>query len=111
MAEWEATLDGTSRIIWPKPGDAPAQSYLWIGNSYFYYNNGLPLHVKHLAENDQTGDLAHRSTLVAISGAGLNWHDVASYFRPDAVGSHSAADDNGIMEQLPQDWWWLTRYK
>jgi hypothetical protein len=31
----------------------------------------------------------YRSTSVTIGGSGLDWHDVDSYFRPNAVGRYS----------------------
>ena len=39
----------------------------------------------------------HRGTMLAIGGSGLNWHDVKSYFRPNAVGSYIFDDKNNIV--------------
>ena len=38
-----------------------------------------------------------RSTMVTISGSGFDWHDVDSYFRPNAVSSYSFTPDNKIV--------------
>ena len=71
-------------------------SAIYIGNSFFYYNNGMNGHVTQVVA---AADPAHkwRSTLVAISGAGLDWHDVASYFRPGAIGAFSFDADNNVV--------------
>ena len=71
-------------------------SAIYIGNSFFYYNNGLSGHVGRLltAADPQ---YKFRSTLVTIGGSGFDWHDVDSYFRPNAVGSYSFDAKNNIV--------------
>jgi hypothetical protein len=71
-------------------------SAIYIGNSFFYYNNGLSGHVARLlaAADPQ---YKFRSTLVTIGGSGFDWHDVDSYFRPNAVGSYSFDAKNNIV--------------
>jgi hypothetical protein len=75
--------------------DQPA-SAIYIGNSFFFYNNGLSGHVTRLlaAADPQ---YKFRSTSVTISGSGFDWHDVDSYFRPNAVGSYSFDAKNNIV--------------
>jgi len=75
-------------------------SGIYIGNSFFYYNNGLPGHVNRLlaAADPQ---YRFRNTLAAISGSGWDWHDVESYFRPNAVGSYSFDAKNNIVFNKP----------
>jgi hypothetical protein len=81
---------------------APSTSEIYIGNSFFYYNNSLHGHVRNmLLEGDPMLAKKHRSTSVTISGSGLNWHDVESYFRPDAVGSYSFVANNEIRFNKP----------
>lgn len=77
-------------------GVANPSSAIFIGNSFFYYNNGVTTHLTQFLASAKP---AHkwRSTLVGISGAGLDWHDVESYFRPDAIGSFSFDPDNNIV--------------
>ena len=71
-------------------------SAIFIGNSFFYYNNSLHNHVTRLvAAADPAYKL--RATSVTISGSGANWHDVESYFRPDAIGQYSFDDDNNVV--------------
>ena len=70
---------------------------IFIGNSFFYYNNGLHGHVRLLeraADPDHKKD--YRATSVTISGSGIDWHDVESYFRPNALGSYSFDEDNNV---------------
>src|SRR5207249_3758836 len=71
-------------------------SAIYIGNSFFYYNNGMSGHVARLlaAADPQ---YKFRSTLVTIGGSGFDWHDVDSYFRPNAVGSYSFDAKNNIV--------------
>jgi hypothetical protein len=63
------------------------KSVIFIGNSFFYYNNGMP---SHLGLLERAADPEHKddyhNTMVAIGGAALDWHDVESYFRPNAIG-------------------------
>ena len=60
-------------------GDKPA-SLLWVGNSYFYFNNSMHGHLGGLL--NAAGVRGIRQTSVTISGAGLDWHDMASHFKP-----------------------------
>lgn len=64
------------------------ESAIFIGNSFFYYNNGMQGQVRRLVAASGSGRTL-RSTLVAISGSGFKWHDVGSYFRPEAIGEYS----------------------
>ena len=60
----------------------PPKAVLWVGNSYFYYNNSMHGHVaRMLADAKVTGT---RATSVTISGAGIDWHDMASHFKPES---------------------------
>jgi hypothetical protein len=60
-------------------GETPA-SLLWVGNSYFYFNNSMHGHVGGLL--NAAGVRGIRQTSVTISGSGLDWHDMGSHFRP-----------------------------
>ena len=78
----------------------PVVSTMWVGNSFFYYNNSMHNHVLGLARaaNPQ---LRPRATSVTISGSGIEWHDVESYFRPNAIGRYSFVGDNEIAFNKP----------
>lgn len=60
-------------------GETPA-SLLWVGNSYFYFNNSMHGHLGGLL--NAAGVRGIRQTSVTISGAGLDWHDMGSHFKP-----------------------------
>src|SRR6201994_2658901 len=71
---------------------------IFIGNSFFYYNNGMPGHVSLLekaADPEHKND--YRATMVTIGGSGFDWHDVESYFRPHAVGYYGFDDHNNVV--------------
>jgi hypothetical protein len=78
------------------------KSEIFVGNSFFYYNNGMP---GHLSQLEKAADPDHRqdyhATMVTIGGSGLDWHDVESYFRPNAIGSYTFDDHNNIVFDKP----------
>jgi hypothetical protein len=82
-------------------GTAPA-SVIYIGNSFFYYNNNLGNHVALMLAAGAPKQ-ALRSTLVGIGGSGLDWHDVESYFRPNAIGRYTIGRDNIVSFNPPAD--------
>jgi uncharacterized protein DUF4886 len=81
-------------------GGAPPQSLLWVGNSFFYYNNSMHSHVGSLirAADPQSRP---RAVSVTISGSGIDWHDMESYLRPHGIGKYSFVGDNEIVFNLP----------
>lgn len=88
----------------PAPGAAPKvdaigtppTSSIYIGNSFFYFNNGITSHMGPLIAAGMPG-FRHRSTMVTISGSGADWHDVESYFRPNAMGKYSFDASNNVV--------------
>lgn len=75
----------------------PLRSMLWVGNSFFYYNNSMHGHLGQLmAGASATGKRGVRNVSATISGSGLNWHDVASHFKPGGVSSYSFVGDNEV---------------
>ncbi len=78
------------------PG-GPPKTALWVGNSFFYYNNSMHGHVGALlAAAGRTGP-GYRATSATISGSGLNWHDVESYLKPGSgMASYSFVGDNEV---------------
>ena len=77
-------------------GGAPPKSILWVGNSFFYYNNSMHNYVSNLMRAADPKSVP-RSISVTISGSGLDWHDVESYFRPNGLGAYSFVGDNEIV--------------
>lgn len=99
-------LSPTSSIVSSTPkaaptANAPPTSVIYIGNSFFYYNNSLHGHVGNLV-NATTPAPKMRGVSATISGSGLNWHDVNSYFRPNAVSAYSFDRDNNIVFNDPK---------
>jgi hypothetical protein len=87
----------------PPPAAAPMasgkpESMLWVGNSFFYYNNSMHGHFGLLAAS--LGDRV-RSTSMTISGSGLDWHDMESMMRPNGLGRYSFVGDNEIRFNPP----------
>jgi hypothetical protein len=82
------------------PGVEPVASVLYVGNSFFYYNNSLHGHVRNLAAAAKLHPVP-RAVSITISGSGFDWHDVDSYFRPDAVSRYSFVGDNEIRFNKP----------
>ena len=81
-------------------GGEPPTAILWVGNSFFYYNNSLHNHVLGLVRAADPRSRA-RATSVTISGSGIDWHDLESYFRPDGIGRYSFVGDNEIVFNKP----------
>jgi hypothetical protein len=69
------------------------KSLLWVGNSFFYYNNSMHGHVGQLLTVG--GARGMRATSLTISGSGINWHDVEAYFNP-GMASYSFVGDNEV---------------
>jgi hypothetical protein len=77
----------------------PPQSMLWVGNSFFFYNNSMHAHVRDfVAGGDKS--VQHRGVSVTISGSGIDWHDIASYLS-GAIGKYSFVGDNEIRFNPP----------
>jgi hypothetical protein len=83
----------------PAAASGPPQSLLWVGNSFFYYNNSMHGQVAQLVRGDNS--ITHRGVSVTISGSGIDWHDVGSYLGPDRIGKYSFIGDNEIRFNPP----------
>jgi hypothetical protein len=71
---------------------------IFIGNSFFYYNNSMHNQVLSLARNaDAQNRAAYAATSVTISGSGMNWHNVEAYFTADGMASYSFDDANNVV--------------
>lgn len=94
-----AAATPTAAQVTPKvleSGVEHPHSAIYIGNSFFYYNNSLHNHVTSLIHSADP-KYRFRATSVTISGSGADWHDVASYFRPNAIGRYSFGKNNNIV--------------
>jgi hypothetical protein len=76
------------------------ESMMWVGNSFFYYNNSMHNHFGQLVSSlgEKPGV---RGTSVTISGSGLDWHDMESLLRPNGLGRYSFVGDNEIRFNAP----------
>lgn len=90
------TAQAQTRLKRTDLGAEPVEAALWVGNSFFYYNNSMHGHVGQLLKAGDPASRA-RATSVTISGSGIDWHDVASYLRPNGVGRYSFVGDNQIV--------------
>jgi hypothetical protein len=70
------------------------KSLLWVGNSFFYYNNSMHGHVSQLL--NASGVKGMRATSATISGSGINWHDLEAHFKPGGVASYSFEAGNEV---------------
>lgn len=78
----------------------PVASLMWVGNSFYYYNNSMHNHVGALVRSaTPAGSL--RSVSVTISGSGIDWHDLASLLRADGIGRYSFRGENEIVFNPP----------
>lgn len=81
------------------PAQTAPKRLLYVGNSFFYYNNSLHNQVSRLlsaslpkAERDQ-----YSAYSITISGGHLRWHDVGAYLEA-GIGSSSFSESNEIVE-------------
>lgn len=95
-----ATASAQTRPQRTDIGGAVPNAILWVGNSFFYYNNSMHSHVINLVRAADPKS-APRATSVTISGSGIDWHDMASYFRPRGVGRYTFAANNEIVFSEP----------
>lgn len=84
----------------PMERNAAPESILWVGNSFFYYNDSMHNHFGQLVRS-AGGGAQVRSTSVTISGSGLDWHDMDSLLRPNGLGRYSFVGDNEIRFNKP----------
>lgn len=87
----------TSPVSTAKPAltvSTEVKSLLWVGNSFFYYNNSMHNHVGKLLS--AAGQKGLRNTSATISGSGINWHDVEAHLKPGGVASYSFVANNEV---------------
>jgi hypothetical protein len=67
-------------------GTEAPHSVLYVGNSFFYFNNGIDGLVRGLHDAAFPGK-PFSDAMVTIGGASWKWHDIESYFRPNAINA------------------------
>jgi hypothetical protein len=100
LASLSADLAAQTRPTRTDAGPEPIRSILWVGNSFFYYNNSLHNHYNELARAAEP-EGRHRGVSVTISGSGLDWHDMASLLDGEGIGRYSFAPGNKIVFNKP----------
>lgn len=104
MAQAPETINIPTQCPAPKVKEIGIQnpaSVLFIGNSFFYYNNSMHNQVSRFVAAGMP-EQKFRATSVTISGSGLDWHDVNSYFRPGGIGAYSFAAGNKVVFNDPK---------
>lgn len=69
---------------------AAPERVLLVGNSFMYYNCGVNGYISGFAK---AKNVKLRATMATIGGAGLDWHLVKTYLRPDGLSSYSTLND------------------
>jgi hypothetical protein len=94
------TVASASAQTVPKRSDigAKPESILWVGNSFFYFNNSMHGHFGQLVS---AAGASVRGTSSTVSGSGLDWHDMESLMRPDGLGRYSFVGDNELRFNKP----------
>ena len=80
-------------------GDKKIKSIMYVGNSFFYYNNSLHNHVSSIVKNHNSNQsLKQRS--ITINGSSLSWHPLDAYLNNKNIGSFSidTAKDNKYVK-------------
>ena len=62
------------------------ESIMYIGNSFFYYNNSLHNHVSSIVKNHSSNKTL-RQRSITINGSSLSWHPLTSYLSNKNIGS------------------------
>ena len=75
------------------------ESIMYVGNSFFYYNNSLHNHVSSIIKN-HTSNKTLRQRSITINGSSLSWHPLEAYLSNKNIGSFTidTADDNKYMQ-------------
>jgi len=85
IASWSVLVDA-AEIEVTAPKTKKIDSLMFVGNSFFYYNNSLHNHLNQLVKNDKSIEsLKQRS--ITINGASLSWHPLESYLDNKNIGS------------------------
>ena len=78
-----------------------AESVLWVGNSFFYYNNGINGMMSGLSQAAGT-EHRLRNVMMTIGGSGIDWHDLEAYLKPGSkIGYYSFVGDNEVRFNQP----------
>jgi hypothetical protein len=80
-------------------GAEPAAA-LFVGNSYFYFNNGLDSYVRLLAASAEPKQNL-RTVMATISDGDLSWYDLEAYYRANETSAFSVDAANKPVTGKP----------
>ena len=73
------------------------KTFMFVGNSFMYYNNSMHDYLLEMARAGDNYAPGYRATSITMSGSGISWHDLESYFKPGAVASYSFTRENKVV--------------
>jgi|TARA_B100000530_G_C15855123_1_gene446965 hypothetical protein len=95
-------LVGQSKPLLTSPQVENPKSVLFIGNSFFYYNNGVHKPVLGMVKANESLGKGHRFRNITINSSSLEWHDVESYVTNEKIGSFSITSSNKYKRYDPE---------
>ncbi len=95
-------LLGESKPLLKSPQVENPKSLLFIGNSFFYYNNGVHKPVLGMVKANESLGKGHRFRNITINSSSLEWHDVESYVTNEKIGSFSITSSNKYKKYDPE---------
>ena len=96
------TLLGENVPLLKSPKVDNPKSVLFIGNSFFYYNNGVHKPVLGMVKANESLGEGHRFRNITINSSSLEWHDVESYVTNEKIGSFSITSSNKYKSYEPE---------
>jgi hypothetical protein len=74
-------------------------SVMFVGNSFFYYNNSLHNHLRKIISGDSLVETINTRS-ITINGSSLSWHSVDAYLDNKNIGSFriDSKNDNKYIE-------------
>ena len=74
-------------------------SVMFVGNSFFYYNNSLHNHLRKIISGDKSVNTINTRS-ITINGSSLSWHSVDAYLDNKNIGSFriDSKNDNKYIE-------------
>ena len=96
------TLLGENAPLLKSPKVDNPKSVLFIGNSFFYYNNGVHKPVLGMVKANESLGEGHRFRNITINSSSLEWHDVESYVTNEKIGSFSITSKNKYKRYEPE---------
>jgi Domain of unknown function (DUF4886) len=98
LTDWSFAAQAQTNPVVTNLGPSRPNNAIFIGNSYFYYNGGIPHHVTLLEEAaDPKHKSKYRNVMAAFSSYRLSSHDVESYFRSDV--SYTPSDSYTLSDE------------